>query len=93
MTLAGNKCPIGELLLFLNINYLILKSPQPIRLSSKHYAFTDGEVKATGRISPAAKSRGKLCALRSCITSIPRSARLIISAHVLITRPSESTTD
>ena len=40
-----------------------------------------------------AKSRGKLCALRSCITSIPRFARLMISAHVLITRPWESTTD
>ena len=40
-----------------------------------------------------AKSNGKLCALRSCITSIPRLARLITSAHVLITRPCESTTD
>ena len=28
-----------------------------------------------------------------CITSIPRFARLIISAHVLMTRPWESTTD
>jgi hypothetical protein len=37
--------------------------------------------------STAAKSKGKLCALRSCITSIPKLARLMMSAQVLTTRP------
>merc|ERR1712127_114518 len=50
-------------------------------------ALTAPAVKATGNTSPEAKSNGKLCALRSCITSIPKSARLIMSAQVLITRP------
>jgi hypothetical protein len=53
---------------------------------------TEGASRATGITSPEAKSNGKLCALRSCITSMPRSARLMMSAHVLITRPSESMT-
>ena len=47
---------------------------------------------ATGMTSPEAKSNGKLWALRSCMTSIPKSSRLIMSAQVLMTRPSESMT-
>jgi hypothetical protein len=45
---------------------------------------------ATGAASPAARSSGKLCAFRSCITSIPRFARFNTSAQVLTTRPCES---
>ena len=40
-----------------------------------------------------ARSSGKLCAFLSCITSIPRSARFRISAHVFIRCPSVSTRD
>lgn len=47
-------------------------------LAEKPYPLRDG-------ISRTARSRGKLWALRSCITSIPRLARLIISAQELIT--------
>ena len=39
----------------------------------------------TGAVN--AKSNGKLCAFLSCITSIPKFARLTMSAHVLITLP------
>jgi hypothetical protein len=46
-----------------------------------------GAARATGIDSTVARSRGKLWALRSCITSKPRLARLITSAQVLITRP------
>ena len=53
----------------------------------------EGAVKATGVDSAAAKSNGKLCALRSCITSIPRFARLSTSAHVGTTLPLESKID
>ena len=52
-----------------------------------------GAVRATGVTSAAARSNGKLWALRSCITSKPRFARLRISAQVLITRPSEERSD
>jgi hypothetical protein len=51
----------------------------------KPYPLRDG----TSRV---ARSRVKLCALCSCITSIPRLARLMISAQVLITRTWLSTT-
>ena len=40
-----------------------------------------------------ARSNGKLCALRSCITSKPRLALFKTSAQVLITRPEEVTID
>src|SRR4028119_1927842 len=53
----------------------------------------EGATIATGVTSPAAKSRGKLRALRSCMTSIPKLARLMTSAQVLMTRPCESITD
>jgi hypothetical protein len=48
---------------------------------------------AKGMTSPEARSRGELCAVRSCMTSMPRSARLKTSAHVLMTRPWLSTMD
>ena len=41
----------------------------------------------------AARSSGKLWALRSCITSMPRLARLITSAQVVITLLWASRTD
>jgi hypothetical protein len=47
-----------------------------------------GATKATGVELVEAKSSGKLCALRSCITSIPRPARFKMSAQVLTTCPS-----
>ena len=43
----------------------------------------EGAVKATGVDSAAARSRGKLCAFLSCMTSIPRPALLRTSAQVL----------
>ena len=53
----------------------------------------EGALIATGADSPDAKSKGKLCALRSCITSKPRLARFKMSAQVLTTRPCESMID
>jgi hypothetical protein len=44
-----------------------------------------GAVKATSVVEAAARSRGKLWALRSCITSNPSPAEFKISAQVLIT--------
>jgi hypothetical protein len=44
-----------------------------------------GAVRATGVLSAAARSRGKLCAFLSCITSRPRPPRFRMSAQVLIT--------
>ena len=52
-----------------------------------------GAVSATGVDSAAARSRGKLCAFLSCITSSPRPARFRTSAQVLITLPCDSTMD
>ena len=52
-----------------------------------------GAVNATGVVSAAAKSSGKLWALRSCMTSMPRPARFRMSAHVLMTWPSRSWMD
>jgi hypothetical protein len=55
---------------------------------------TDGRSGQCNRSdSAAARSRGKLCAFLSCITSIPRLARFRTSAQVLRTRPCESITD
>ena len=44
-----------------------------------------GAFRAIGVDLAVAKSSGKLCAFLSCITSIPRPARLSTSAQVLIT--------
>ena len=52
-----------------------------------------GAVRATGVDSTAARSKGKLCAFLSCITSIPRPALLRTSAQVFTTRDCESTMD
>jgi len=58
-----------------------------VTLVSGLYQPTEGAISATGVDSEAARSSGKLCALRSCITSIPRPARFNTSAQVLSTRP------
>jgi hypothetical protein len=50
-----------------------------ISTNVKYLAFTEGA-------STDAKSNGKLCALRSCITSIPKLSRLIMSAQVFNTQ-------
>ena len=53
----------------------------------------DGATNATSVDSAAARSRGKLCAFLSCITSIPRFALLSTSPQVGTTLPDASTTD
>ena len=53
----------------------------------------EGAFRATGVDSAAARSRGKLWALRSCITSKPRPALLRTSAQVLRTLPCPSWMD
>jgi hypothetical protein len=64
--------------------------------STKATALTNigklNKYKAT-KIQTQAKSKGKLCAFLSCITSIPRSARLMISAQLFIRWPEESMID
>lgn len=51
----------------------------------------EGAVRATCVVPADARSSGKLWALRSCITSKPRLARLRMSAHVGMTRLLDST--
>jgi len=80
----------------LNI-YKILKSiiaqkKRPVK-GLNFYQPMVGAVKATGVASTDARSKGKLCAFLSCITSKPRFARLRMSAQVLITRPSDDRSD
>ena len=52
-----------------------------------------GATSATSVSLADAKSRGKLCAFLSCITSIPRFALLRTSPQVGTTLPDVSTTD
>ena len=54
-----------------------------------YWAVTISRAAATNH----AKSSGKLCAFRSCITSIPKLARLSTSAQVGTTFPEESSID
>jgi hypothetical protein len=50
------------------ISLLTFNNIKGLKVRRMNYPLTAGAVKATGNTSPEAKSNGKLCALRSCIT-------------------------